>query len=308
MIGYWIPNIENLRSTDKMMNDLHKSQRELHAASSILRSRLFFFSPSRSKAKTVHSSALFLVYRVLCVKPPSVLCATPLQHTGLARNKLPTSEGSRIRSVHKPPSLPFISRSLLYKSSPFSSVCRLEVVNLDHLKYIFRDLTTAEVNPDKVSSSSLDLESELRVMSPIALMLLYAFGDESPYRATVFRWLKESCSGRNSLQEEEHTGMPQSAKELNFGSAVRHKIIYKELHMKKVVCRWVPHNLTKHQKEEHVRISKETLKLLYDGDHRIISKIVTGDKTYVLFFDILTRQESKVRVFKDDPTPTMVKR
>ncbi|GFV87144.1 DUF1758 domain-containing protein [Trichonephila clavipes] len=38
----------------------------------------FFFSPSRSKAKTVHSSALFLVYRVLCVKPPSVLCATPL--------------------------------------------------------------------------------------------------------------------------------------------------------------------------------------------------------------------------------------
>ncbi|GFV50109.1 uncharacterized protein TNCV_3646111 [Trichonephila clavipes] len=37
-----------------------------------------FFSPSRSKAKTVHSSALFLVYRVLCVKPPSVLCATPL--------------------------------------------------------------------------------------------------------------------------------------------------------------------------------------------------------------------------------------
>ncbi|GFS75882.1 hypothetical protein TNCV_4665421 [Trichonephila clavipes] len=41
--------------------------------------RDFFFSPSRSKAKTVHSSALFLVYRVLCVKPPSVLCATPLQ-------------------------------------------------------------------------------------------------------------------------------------------------------------------------------------------------------------------------------------
>ncbi|GFW11296.1 hypothetical protein TNCV_3808161 [Trichonephila clavipes] len=45
----------------------------------ILRTRLlFFFSPSRSKAKTVHSSALFLVYRVLCVKPPSVLCVTPL--------------------------------------------------------------------------------------------------------------------------------------------------------------------------------------------------------------------------------------
>ncbi|GFY17314.1 uncharacterized protein TNCV_1090871 [Trichonephila clavipes] len=55
-----------------------KKIKKRRAASSILRSRLLF-SPSRSKAKTVHSSALFLVYRVLCVKPRSVLCATPLQ-------------------------------------------------------------------------------------------------------------------------------------------------------------------------------------------------------------------------------------
>ncbi|GFT71503.1 uncharacterized protein TNCV_2478961 [Trichonephila clavipes] len=31
------------------------------------------------RPKTVHSSALFLVHRVLCVKPSGVLCATPLQ-------------------------------------------------------------------------------------------------------------------------------------------------------------------------------------------------------------------------------------
>ncbi|GFW12329.1 uncharacterized protein TNCV_815841 [Trichonephila clavipes] len=77
---------------------------------------------------------------------------------------------------------------------------------------------------------------------------------------------------------------------------------------KSSLCRWVPHNLTEHQKEERVRISKETLKLLNDGDHRIISKIVTGDETYIPFFDIPTRQESKVWVFEDEPTPTMVKR
>ncbi|GFU21576.1 hypothetical protein TNCV_3827711 [Trichonephila clavipes] len=37
-----------------------------------------FFSPSRSKAKTVHSSVLFLVYRVLCVKPPMCHAVTVL--------------------------------------------------------------------------------------------------------------------------------------------------------------------------------------------------------------------------------------
>lgn len=163
--------------------------------------------------------------------------------------------------------------------------------------------------------------------------LQLAFGDESPARATVFRWFKEFSRGRNFLQDEEHTGRPPSAvipdnvsairkmlmddnrctyqmiqKELNIGSAAIHKIIHEELHMKKVVSRWVPHNLTEHQKQERVRISKETLKLLNDGGHRIISKIVTGDETYIPFFDVPTRQESKVWVFEDDPTPTMVKR
>ena len=78
--------------------------------------------------------------------------------------------------------------------------------------------------------------------------------------------------------------------------------------MKKLVGCWVPHNLTEHQKEEHVRISKETLDMLNDGGHHIISKVVTGDETYIPFFDIPTCQESKGWTFEDDTTLTMVKR
>ncbi|GFW67423.1 uncharacterized protein TNCV_3390941 [Trichonephila clavipes] len=52
---------------------------------------------------------------------------------------------------------------------------------------------------------------------------------------------------------------------------------------------------------------KKSLKLLIDGGHRIISKIVTGDETYKPFFDVPTRQESKLGIFEDDPTPIMVK-
>ncbi|GFX26174.1 uncharacterized protein TNCV_3707131 [Trichonephila clavipes] len=65
---------------------------------------------------------------------------------------------------------------------------------------------------------------------------------------------------------------------------------------------------TERQKEEHVRSSKETFKLPNDGGHRIISKILTGDETYILPFDVPSRQESKVQVFEDDPISTMVKR
>ncbi|PRD25489.1 UNVERIFIED_CONTAM: hypothetical protein NCL1_40775 [Trichonephila clavipes] len=52
---------------------------------------------------------------------------------------------------------------------------------------------------------------------------------------------------------------------------------------------------------------RNSLKLLNDSGHRVISKIVTGDETYKPLFDVPTRQESKLWVFEDDPTPTMVK-
>ena len=118
---------------------------------------------------------------------------------------------------------------------------------------------------------------------------------KTPARATAFRWYKVFSRDRNFLQDEEHTGRPPSAvvpdnvfakqkmlmddnrciyqiiqKELDIGSAAIHKNIHEELHLKKVFCRWVPHNLTEHQKEECIRISKETLKLLNDDGHCII--------------------------------------
>ncbi|GFS65359.1 uncharacterized protein TNCV_2451702 [Trichonephila clavipes] len=131
--------------------------------------------------------------------------------------------------------------------------------------------------------------------------LQLAFGDESPCRATVFRRFKEFCSGHNSLQDEEHTERPavipdnvsairkllmvdnrctyqMIQKELNFGSAAIYKIIHEELHMKQVTYRWVPHNLSTKKKSVSEPV-KESLKLLNDGGHHNISKIVTGDET-----------------------------
>ncbi|PRD30484.1 UNVERIFIED_CONTAM: hypothetical protein NCL1_26265 [Trichonephila clavipes] len=67
-------------------------------------------------------------------------------------------------------------------------------------------------------------------------------------------------------------------KELKLESTAIHKIIHEELRMKKVVFYWVSYNLTDHKKRS------------------------------VVFFDVPTRHESKLRVFEDDHTPTIVKR
>ena len=100
-----------------------------------------------------------------------------------------------------------------------------------------------------------------------------AFHDEAPSRATVFRWFREFQSGRDSFSDEERTGRPRAAgtpenivavqkmvdadgrctyrmmeESLKIGSAALYAILHKELHLKKVVSRWVPHTLTQRRR------------------------------------------------------------
>ncbi|GFX86334.1 histone-lysine N-methyltransferase SETMAR [Trichonephila clavipes] len=92
--------------------------------------------------------------------------------------------------------------------------------------------------------------------------LQLAFGDKSPFCATVFTWFTEFCSTHNSLQDEEHSVRPRLTvipdnvyairkklmvdncctyqtiqEELKVKSAAIYKIIHEELHMKQLVSR-----------------------------------------------------------------------
>ncbi|GFT12089.1 uncharacterized protein NPIL_541851 [Nephila pilipes] len=61
-------------------------------------------------------------------------------------------------------------------------------------------------------------------------------------------------------------------------------------------------------KVEHVRISKEALKLLNVSERRNIFEIRNDDEAYIPVFDFPTHQESKAWGFEGDPKPTIVKR
>ncbi|GFW10217.1 uncharacterized protein TNCV_1849341 [Trichonephila clavipes] len=79
----------------------------------------------------------------------------------------------------------------------------------------------------------------------------------------------------------------------------------KELHFSSAAI-WVTHNLS--TKKRNVSESvKESLKLPNNGGHRVIPKIVM-DETYMPFYDVPTRKESKVCVFEEDLMSTMVKK
>ncbi|MEE2373769.1 transposase [Klebsiella pneumoniae] len=160
-----------------------------------------------------------------------------------------------------------------------------------------------------------------------------AFGDLAPSLATVYRWYKEFERGCTSVAHRKGAGPPFTAvnpeniaavkkmveednrityamieSKLKIGSSQVRSILHEHLHLKKVVSRFVPHHLTDFQKAERVRICQQTLDILNAGGHQIISKIVTGDETYIPFFDIPTRQESRIWIHEDEETPTMMKK
>lgn len=73
--------------------------------------------------------------------------------------------------------------------------------------------------------------------------------------------------------------------------------------------RSVPHMLKTFQKAERVRITRETLEILNKGGgHGILSKGITGDETYIPFFDIPTCHDSGVWIHDDSATPTKAKK
>ena len=50
-----------------------------------------------------------------------------------------------------------------------------------------------------------------------------------------------------------------------------------------------------------VKISKETLDLVKNGIRYLVSKTVNGAEKYIPFFEVTTRQESKVSFFEYEP-------
>ena len=50
------------------------------------------------------------------------------------------------------------------------------------------------------------------------------------------------------------------------------------------------------------------LKKYDNGKSRDVVSIVTGDETWIYFYDVLTRAQSKISVFEDEPPPTAVMR
>ena len=149
--------------------------------------------------------------------------------------------------------------------------------------------------------------------------LKHCFGDQSPSKATVFRWFRQFMSGASALEDDDRCGRVattvtpenvsrveslikkdpkmayteiQGIMKISSGSLTR--ILYDCLGARKRYAFWVSHNLSEEQKRGWVDWCTYILRKCDGGRSPHVWVIVTGDETWVYQYDLETKQQSEV--------------
>lgn len=157
-------------------------------------------------------------------------------------------------------------------------------------------------------------------------------GTNSVSYATVKNWFQNFKFGRTSLEDESRSGRPievtteanvsairelvkedprttliQISETLKISGERVHNILRNILNARHLCIQWVPHSLTNEQITTRLNICRENLKMFELEGPYIINRLVTGDETFVYYYENLTSREAKLWVFEDEELPKMPK-
>lgn len=157
-------------------------------------------------------------------------------------------------------------------------------------------------------------------------------GDHVPSCTTDFEWVRRFKSGQLKIQDGLKCGRPITATEDQISKAVEcliiedrritiqeladalgistgtiHGIIHEQLHMTKVSSGWVPYLLTPDQRHERVQTCQELLARYSIEGNDFLFRIVTGDASWMYFYQPESKKSSKQWKRSDSPTPTKLK-
>ena len=160
-----------------------------------------------------------------------------------------------------------------------------------------------------------------------------AFGPSCVSYDTVRRWKKKIESGVESIKNAPKSGRPKSASRKEIVSKIKEiiegddrftvrdtarkvgislstvlLILKKHLKVRKISARWVPHLLTDEQKRQRVKVAKKLLQMFPKYDKKQFANVVTGDETWVHYFETVRKVSNKIWATKHSKRPIIAKR
>ena len=158
------------------------------------------------------------------------------------------------------------------------------------------------------------------------------YGDSCPGKTMVYKWHSLFKQGRESIEDDPRPGRPveatssdivekiekpvledarlkkrQLAEMVGVSPTTILNILHQHLGMSKVSARWVPRMLTPLQKQQRVECSREFLDLCGDNKDEVLNRIVTGDETWVHYYEPESKQDSMQWCKKGAPPPKKFK-
>jgi len=94
------------------------------------------------------------------------------------------------------------------------------------------------------------------------------------------------------LTKDRHTTLQMIADHLNIGKETVRRIVTEDLGKRKICMRFVPHALTRQQKQEHVAHCQDLL--LMGQDVHFWENIITGEETWRFAYNPATKRQCRV--------------
>lgn len=160
-----------------------------------------------------------------------------------------------------------------------------------------------------------------------------ALGDEAPSQTMVYKWFARFRCGCVSLDDDERDGHPNSAitdttvitvrrlldedrrvtvrelqKHVGISISSITSILHDHLGMRKVSARWVPHRLNTSQMQARVEFANFMLDRFDAGASKLVDNIITGDETWVYFYDPETKAQSRQWITFEEDAPVKFRR
>ncbi|XP_062582211.1 histone-lysine N-methyltransferase SETMAR-like [Saccostrea cucullata] len=159
------------------------------------------------------------------------------------------------------------------------------------------------------------------------------YGSDKVSYETVHRWRQKFLTGTESVKDAAKSGRPVTvsgkrnvskvkeiiesdgrytvrdiAKAVGISLSRVHFILKRILKVRKISARWIPHILTDDQKKVRIQTAKRLLKMFPNFNQRQFANIVTGDETWVHYFEPVRKVGNKLWLTKHGRRPVVAKR